>query len=160
MRKLEHFREHKFEAILDEQGTAMEKLEEECSVATTEAELLRGCITRCTEITAAVAHTVGGFVSPLAIADLQSDLDAFGAWINGSVSVAESKHMSGFRGSIQAIVSYLRGNVHGYGRSHSSSQTEDEELCGQMTTTMRKLHALRSDIDGVAANACVREQGS
>ena len=160
MRKLEHFREHKFEAILDEQGTTMERLEEECSVAQTEVELLRSCVARCNEITDAVAHTlIGGFLSPLAVADLQSDVDAFGAWINTSVSA--SKHMCGFRSSVQTIVSYLRTNALGYrGETKDvKTQTEDEELCGQMTTTIRKLHALRSDIDGVVANACTRETG-
>ena len=157
MRKLENFREQKFEVILDEQGTALEKLEEDCGQAQQEAEQLRACLEQCSRITEAVAGTLSsGFISPLAVSDVQGELDTFWSWLE---SRDVPKHMSSIHGSMQTVVSYLRGNMKGFcgQKINRSSQTEEEEVGGQLTESVKKLQSLRRNIDRLMTTTSMQE---
>jgi len=156
MRKLEHFREQKFEVILEEQGSALEKLEEDCSQAQQETEQLRASIRQCSRLTASVATALSsGFLSPPAVLHLQDELDTF--WTG--LDMSNSKHMcGGIHGNMQVIVSYLRGNVDGVSgqKTDCSCQTE-EEVGGQMTQSVKKLQSLRRNIDHLMRSAAMHD---
>ena len=156
MRKLEHFREQKFQVILEEQGSALEKLEEDRSQAQQEMEQLRASITQCSRLTASVAAAVSsGFISPPAVSHLQDELDTF--WTG--LDMSNSKHMCrGIHDNMQVIVSYLRGNVDGVSgqKTDRSCQTE-EEVGGQLTQSIKKLHSLRQKIGDLMTNVATHD---
>ena len=141
MRRILLFGKQTSEVILDEHATALETSEEELIEAKREASLLRSSLEQreklmgqYNDMTGALARELSEpFVSDLAIADLQKQLDSYKSAFNGT-------DMPTFYGHMQVIVSNLGNSLKGLSSRNQDTQAEKtvEDEVGNPVVSLSK----------------------